>query len=102
MNIICGPPQPFSVTELAAGEVGVFICGIKSIRDVTVGDTITLAKNGATEPLEGFQKTKPMVFAGIFPVESPDFKELEVALEKLALNDSSLSIHCRTKADITN
>lgn len=91
-------PQPFTVTELSAGEVGFFICGIKSIRDVQVGDTITHAKNGAVEPLSGFQKIKPMVFAGIFPVESPDFKELEVALEKLALNDSSLSYEVETSA----
>ncbi len=91
-------PQPFVVNELCAGEVGFFICGIKSIRDVQVGDTITLAKKGATKALPGFQKIKPMVFAGIFPVESPDFKELEVALEKLALNDSSLSFEVETSA----
>ena len=91
-------PQPFTVTELLAGEVGFFICGIKSIRDVQVGDTITHSKNGATNPLPGFEKIKPMVFAGIFPVESPDFEELEVALEKLALNDSSLSYEKETSA----
>jgi GTP-binding protein LepA len=91
-------PQPMAVGELSAGEVGFLICGIKSIRDVRVGDTVTLAKNGAQEPLAGFQKTKPMVFAGIFPVESPDFKELEVALEKLALNDSSLTYEVETSA----
>ena len=89
-------PQPVSVNELNTGEVGFLICGIKSIRDVLVGDTVTIAKNGATQPLAGFQKIKPMVFAGIFPVESPDFKELEVALEKLALNDSSLSYEMET------
>ncbi len=91
-------PQPFAVNELFAGEVGFLICGIKSIRDVRVGDTITWAKKGADKPLPGFQKIKPMVFAGIFPVESPDFKELEVALEKLALNDSSLSFEVETSA----
>jgi GTP-binding protein LepA len=91
-------PQPLAVNELQAGEVGFFICGIKSIRDVRVGDTITLAKKGAEQPLPGFQKIKPMVFAGIFPVESPDFKELEVALEKLALNDSSLSFEVESSA----
>ncbi len=91
-------PTPFAVDELSAGEVGFVICGIKSIRDVQVGDTVTLAKKGADKPLPGFQKIKPMVFAGIFPVESPDFKELEVALEKLALNDSSLSFEMETSA----
>lgn len=91
-------PQPCAVKELKAGEVGFVICGIKSIRDVTVGDTVTHAKNGATEALAGFQKIKPMVFAGIFPVESPDYKDLEVALSKLALNDSSLSFEVETSA----
>lgn len=83
-------PTAHEVQEITSGEVGFFVCGIKSIKDVTVGDTITSAKNAATEPLSGFQKVKPMVFAGIYPVESPDFKELQIALEKLALNDSSL------------
>ena len=84
-------PQPFTVNTLRAGEVGFLICGIKSIRDVTVGDTITHGKEEGVLALPGFQKIKPMVFAGVFPVDSPDFKELGVALEKLALNDSSLS-----------
>ena len=91
-------PQPFTVNAIHAGEVGFFICGIKSIRDVTVGDTIIHAGQENMEPLPGFQKVKPMVFAGLFPVESPDFKELEVALEKLALNDSSLSYEVETSA----
>ena len=89
-------PQPFAVNTLQAGEVGFFICGIKSIRDVTVGDTITHTKQEDVKPLLGFQKVKPMVFAGLFPVESPDFKELEGALEKLALNDSSLGYEVET------
>ena len=91
-------PQPFTVNTIHAGEVGFFICGIKSIRDVTVGDTITHAKQENVKPLPGFQKVKPMVFAGLFPVESQDFKELETALEKLALNDSSLSYEVETSA----
>ncbi|MCB0377578.1 MAG: translation elongation factor 4 [Bdellovibrionales bacterium] len=91
-------PSPVAVNELSAGEVGFIICGIKSIRDVRVGDTVTLAKKGATVPLAGFQKINPMVFAGIFPVDSQDFKELEVALEKLALNDSSLSYEVESSA----
>lgn len=91
-------PAPVTIDQLGAGEVGFFICGIKSIRDVNVGDTITLAKNGATAALEGFQKIKPMVFAGVFPVDSQDFKELEVSLEKLSLNDSSLTYDVETSA----
>ncbi len=76
---------------LEAGEVGFIICGIKDIRDVKVGDTVTSAKKSAEEPLPGFQKIKPMVFSGIFPVDASDFEDLKEALEKLVLNDSSLS-----------
>ena len=89
-------PHPFTVNAIGAGEVGFFVCGIKSLRDVTVGDTIIHAKQRNITPLPGFQKIKPMVFAGLFPVESQDFKELEVALEKLVLNDSSLSYEMET------
>ncbi len=91
-------PSAFELSELTAGEVGYFICGIKSIKDVSVGDTITNAKKPATEPLSGFQKVKPMVFAGIYPVDSTDFKNLEVALEKLTLNDSSLTYETESSA----
>jgi GTP-binding protein LepA len=91
-------PAAFELNELTAGEVGYFICGIKSIKDVSVGDTITVAKKPATEPLSGFQKVKPMVFAGIYPVDSTDFKNLEVALEKLTLNDSSLTYETESSA----
>jgi len=91
-------PAANELTELTAGEVGFFVCGIKSIKDVNVGDTITNAKKPATEALSGFQKTKPMVFAGIYPVDSTDFKNLEVALDKLTLNDSSLSYETESSA----
>lgn len=84
-------PFPVPVDQLDAGEVGFIICGIKDIRDVRVGDTVTMAKHGATEPLPGFQKSKAMVFAGIFPVDATEYPNLQVALEKLCLNDSSLS-----------
>ncbi len=84
--------------ELLAGEVGFFICGIKNIRDVKVGDTITMAKLPATEPLPGFQHIKPMVFSGIFPVDASDYENLKDALEKLSLNDSSLSYEPETSA----
>ncbi|OQW47199.1 MAG: elongation factor 4 [Proteobacteria bacterium SG_bin7] len=84
-------PFPEERKSLGPGEVGYIISGIKTIRDVTVGDTITHAKNGATVPLAGFQKIKPMVFSGIFPVEADDYENLKEALEKLCLNDSSLS-----------
>jgi GTP-binding protein LepA len=84
-------PFPQAVEILEAGEVGFVICGIKDIRDVKVGDTITSSKNPSTDPLPGFKKVKPMVFAGIYPVEATDYENLKDALEKLALNDSSLT-----------
>lgn len=84
-------PFPLPVEALDSGEVGFIICGIKDIRDVKVGDTVTSAKTPALEPLPGFQKIKPMVFAGIFPVVATEYENLKVALDKLCLNDSSLS-----------
>lgn len=84
-------PFPDTVNELAAGEVGFIICGIKDIRDVQVGDTVTSAKTPAAQPLAGFQRIKPMVFAGIFPVVASEYQNLKDALDKLCLNDSSLT-----------
>jgi len=84
-------PFPEPVESLEAGEVGFVICGMKDIRDVKVGDTVTSTKNPSVIPLPGFQKVKPMVFAGIFPIEAPDYENLKDALAKLALNDSSLT-----------
>lgn len=91
-------PFPFHLEQLSAGEVGFLICGMKDIRDVKVGDTITFAKNGATQALPGFRRIKPMVFAGIFPIVSADYESLKDALEKLALNDSSLSFEMESSA----
>lgn len=85
--------QPFytEVEELGAGEVGVIICGVKTIRDIKIGDTIVHDKKKDTPSLAGYEETKPMVFCGIFPVASEDYEELKEALEKLALNDSSFT-----------
>lgn len=85
--------EPFytEVNELGAGEVGVIICGIKTIRDVKIGDTIIHDKFKDTPSLAGYEEIKPMVFCGIFPVVSDDYEELKDALEKLALNDSSFT-----------
>lgn len=84
-------PFPDFVDTLSAGEVGFIICGIKDIRDVRVGDTVTSAKNPSTVQLPGFQRIKPMVFAGIFPVVASEYQNLKDALDKLCLNDSSLT-----------
>jgi GTP-binding protein LepA len=91
-------PLPLGIPELGAGEVGFFICGIKDIREVKVGDTVTTAKKGSIEPLAGFKRIKPMVFSGIFPVISSDYENLKDALDKLVLNDSSLTFEVEKSA----
>lgn len=77
-------------TEVRAGDVGYIISGIKTAKEVKVGDTITLAANPTTEAIKGFEDVKPMVFAGIYPVETDEYEELRYSMEKLQLNDSSL------------
>jgi len=76
--------------RLSAGEVGYIIANIRNVADTQVGDTITVRSNPAAEPLPGFRKAKPMVFAGLYPSSSEDFEELRVAIEKLKLNDSAI------------
>lgn len=77
--------------ELSAGNVGYIISGIKTSREVKVGDTITKVANPCPSAIEGFQEVKPMVFAGVYPIETEDFENLRASLEKLQLNDASLS-----------
>ncbi|MHA7839228.1 MAG: translation elongation factor 4 [bacterium] len=91
-------PRPRSVESLSAGEVGMVVAGVKTLSDVQIGDTITSAAHGATEPLPGFQEVKPMVFAGLYPVDSDDYEDLKNALEKLELNDSSFNYEPETSA----
>jgi len=76
--------------ELAAGNVGYIITGIKDSKEIKVGDTITLSENPCAEAIHGFEDVKPMVFAGIYPIENEDFEDLRDSLEKLQLNDASL------------
>jgi len=76
--------------ELQAGDVGYVITGIKISKEIKVGDTITLANNPAKEGIHGFEDVKPMVFAGIYPIDNDDFEDLRDSLEKLQLNDASL------------
>ena len=83
-------PKSRSKDKLAAGEVGFVIAGIKELKAASVGDTLTLADNPATEALPGFKEIKPQVFAGLYPVDSNEYDALRDALEKLHLNDSSL------------
>ncbi len=76
--------------ELSAGDVGYIISGIKSSKEVKVGDTITHVERPCAEPVAGFENVKPMLFAGIYPVDADDYEELRASLEKLQLNDASL------------
>ncbi|MDA3079586.1 MULTISPECIES: translation elongation factor 4 [unclassified Campylobacter] len=90
------PLAPIKTKQISSGEVGIVVLGLKNLGDISVGDTITLAKNKADEPIGGFEKAKPFVFAGIYPVETDKFEELRDALDKLRLNDSSLSYEPET------
>lgn len=83
-------PAMIPVDSLSAGEVGYVATGLKTVQECRVGDTITLAANGAQEPLPGYKRVKPMVFAGIYPTDNDDYQNLRDALDKLQLNDSSL------------
>src|SRR5689334_16159387 len=84
-------PKPIPCEELSAGEVGFLFANIKTVSDAQIGDTITDHENPASEPLPGFQEVKPMVFAGLYPVESHEHGRLREALEKLRLNDSAFN-----------
>ncbi len=83
---------------IGAGNVGYLITGIKEVSEVKVGDTITSVENPASEPVKGFQEVKPMVFAGIYPVDTQDFENLRTSLDKLKLNDASLVYEPETSA----
>jgi len=84
-------PQMTPARALGPGEVGYLITGVKDVTRLRVGDTLTSARNGAAEPLPGYREVKPMVFCGLFPVDSDDYPDLRDALEKLSLNDAALS-----------
>src|SRR5215218_3971082 len=83
-------PAQTPADALSAGEVGYLITGIKDVTKLRVGDTLTTRANPASEPLPGYREVKPMVFCGLFPIESNQFEELRDALEKLSLNDAAL------------
>ncbi len=83
-------PVEVSLPELSVGEVGYLVTGLKDVSQVKVGDTVTLAEGGVTEPLPGYREAKPMVFTGLYPIEGDQYEPLKEALEKLALNDPAL------------
>jgi len=91
-------PKPLPRASLSAGEVGFVVAGIKTISDTKIGDTLTDDKHPATEALPGFKEVKPMVFAGLYPVDADQYAELREALEKLRLNDSSFFYEPETSA----
>jgi len=89
-------PKAVMRDELSVGDVGFLTASIKNVGDTRVGDTITNAKNGATEPLPGYRKLNPMVYCGLYPIDTARFNDLREALEKLQLNDSALQFEPET------
>ncbi|ERJ27234.1 translation elongation factor 4 [Campylobacter concisus] len=90
------PIAPIKTKTLSAGEVGIVVLGLKNVSDVQVGDTITQSRNPLKEPVGGFERAKPFVFAGLYPIETDKFEDLRDALDKLKLNDSSISYEPET------
>jgi GTP-binding protein LepA len=91
-------PEMEQVDQLGPGELGFLTASIKQVRDTRVGDTITNDRNGTDTALEGFKPAQPVVFCGLFPVDSSEFEDLRDAIEKLALNDASFSFEMETSA----
>jgi len=91
-------PDPKPSVGLGVGEVGYLITGVKDVRQSKVGDTVTSERKGATEALGGYQEPKPMVYAGLYPVDGSDYPELREALDKLQLNDAALVYEPETSA----
>ncbi len=91
-------PKPVQVASLGVGEAGFMVANIKNVADAKVGDTITDAQNPTAQPFPGFKELKPMVFAGLYPVESSQYQELREAMEKLRLNDASFFFEPETSA----
>jgi len=91
-------PDPMPTAGLGVGEVGYLITGVKDVRQSRVGDTVTLTSRPATTPLAGYDHPKPMVFAGLYPIDGSDYPELREALDKLQLNDAALAYEPETSA----
>jgi GTP-binding protein LepA len=91
-------PKPVPIDDLGPGEVGFVVANIKTVSDAKIGDTITETNRPAAQPFPGFKELKPMVFAGLYPVESHQYSELREALEKLRLNDASFFFEPETSA----
>ncbi|OIO36190.1 MAG: elongation factor 4 [Candidatus Omnitrophica bacterium CG1_02_44_16] len=89
-------PQMTETNKISCGEVGYITCNIKDPKEILIGDTVTHAANPAKEPLPGYKKVKPLVFCGVYPVNSKDFPDLKIAIGKLSLNDSSFVFETET------
>jgi GTP-binding protein LepA len=89
-------PEPKPADGLGVGEVGYLITGVKDVRQSKVGDTVTTARHGATEPLTGYREPRPMVYSGLYPVDGSDYPNLRDALDKLQLNDAALTYEPET------
>jgi GTP-binding protein LepA len=89
-------PEPTKADQIGVGEVGYLITGVKEVRQSRVGDTVTSAVRGATEPLSGYRHPNPMVFAGLYPIDGDDYPDLRDALDKLQLNDAALTYEPET------
>jgi len=92
------PVRPMQTNVIKTGEVGIVVLGLKTVSDLAVGDTMTLASNPAKEAIGGYEKVKPFVFAGLYPIETDRFEDLRDALDKLKLNDASLHYEPETSA----
>ena len=92
------PIAPQKTKSIKAGEIAIVVMGLKTVSQIAVGDTITLANNKAVEPISGFEGAKQFVFAGLYPIDTDRFEELRDALEKLKLNDSSISYEPESSA----
>jgi GTP-binding protein LepA len=91
-------PKPIDINELNSGEIGFIITGIKSLSETKVGDTICDASNPIDDPLPGFKPSKPVVFCGLFPVDSSEYQKLKDGLGKLKLNDASFSYEAESSS----
>ncbi|RVW04846.1 translation elongation factor 4 [Rhodococcus spongiicola] len=89
-------PEPKPTAGLGVGEVGYLITGVKDVRQSKVGDTVTTARGGATDPLTGYREPQPMVYSGLYPVDGSDYPDLRDALDKLQLNDAALTYEPET------
>jgi GTP-binding protein LepA len=92
------PLKQEKTAEISTGEIGIVVLGLKNVGDIQVGDTMTDAKNPTAEAVPGFEPAKPMVFAGLYPIETDKFDDLRDALDKLSLNDSSISYEPESSA----